>query len=169
VFHGLVVLATRFGQVDLAELECVESPQHTVTIARWYFDEPPEGAIPVIAYESETLWLATETPPVATKPACWVEVVDSSSTSMLTATVAPDEAWQERLSELLATSPPDGAELAAHLQALAPVFVPFRIGPLSATPPLVSMAPPQDGIVCVLVPTETEVWISVSTSTRPTT
>ena len=76
-------------------------------------------------------------------------------------TAVPDETWQERLSELLATSPPDGVELAAHLQALAPVLVPFRVGPLSAVPPLVSMAPPQDGIVCVLVPTQTEVWIGI--------
>jgi hypothetical protein len=161
------VLATRFGQVDLAELERVESSQRIVTVARWHFDDPPKGAIPVIAHKNETLWLATTTPPpAAAKSACWVEVIDFVSTSTIQATTAPDATWQERLSDLLATSPPDGTELAAHLQALVPLLVPFRVGPLSAVPPLVSMAPPQDGIVCVLVPTETELPLSYSPTHR---
>ena len=64
---------------------------------------------------------------------------------------------------LLAMSPPDGVELAGrHLQELAPVSIPFRVSQLSAVPPLKSMAPPQDGIVCVLVPTETEVSIGIA-------
>lgn len=106
--------------------------------------------------------MATATPPAAAAhPACWVEIVDSGTTGEFEPAAAPDESWQEHLAVLLATSPPDGAELASHLQSLAPAPVPFRIGPLHAVPPLASMAPPQDGIVCVLVPTESEVCIGV--------
>src|SRR5712691_6585465 len=73
VFHGLVVLAARFGQVDLAELERCAEPARPVTVARWRFVASPENAIPVIAHEGEALWLATPTPlSTAAKPACWV-------------------------------------------------------------------------------------------------
>jgi hypothetical protein len=162
VFHGLVVLAARFGRVDRAELERSEGSERVVTTARWHFDDPPEGAVPVIPHEGETLWLATATPPsAAAKAACWVEVVDAGMPRDLQMSAAPDLAWQNRFTALLAVAPHDSAELVAHLQQLAPVLVPFRIDPLNATPSLESMVPTQDGIVCMLVPTESVVHIGV--------
>jgi hypothetical protein len=68
----------------------VESPERAVTVARWHFDDPPDGAVPVLAHENETLWLATTTPPsAAAKPACWVEVVDTHTASDLQEPAAP--------------------------------------------------------------------------------
>jgi len=169
VFHSLVVLAARFGQVDLAELQRGEAPEHVVTVSRWHFDDPPNGVKPVVAHENETLWLATATPPAAAaRPACWVEVVDVGTASDFQVPSAPDQVWQERFVALLTMTPLDSAELVALLQELDPgerqkaltsLVELVRLKGLHATQDV-----PRDGVMIPLVVKRddgSEVWVDV--------
>jgi len=160
-FHSLVVLASRFGHVESAELTLAQHALADKRLASWTFNEPTDGAIPVYEHESGSICLATSDPPSTfAKPVCWVIPVNDNA-QVLTQAIDIQKQWKEKLSEILKDTEPNGAALASHLQELQPASCAVSVTSLANAPPAKFMAPMLDGITCVLVPNETSVHIGV--------
>ncbi len=161
-FHAFVVLATRCGRLESAELFRQSGNEQRSRVARWKFDKPTNGAIPVHDHESAALWLATaEAPSPKAKPACWFEELEAASVAPPSPALPDMDGWTAELNRLLEAEGPDPDSLMVHLRSLAPAPVPVRLVPLVGAPPLETMSPRREGVLCTVVPAEHEVFIGM--------
>lgn len=163
-FHNLVVLASRFGLLETAELKTPNGNETDQLIARWTCTDPTDGAIPIYSYEDDTHCLATRNAPsTIARPLCWLmpvsdQVVEPSQ---------PTKAWRETFSELLSATELTASDLLAHVQALGTANFPVTITSLTeAFHPRV-MAPIHEGVSCLIVPMKDGVSIAIDSELDP--
>lgn len=158
VFNNLVVLASRFGRVESAEL----LNQANQSLASWTFSDPAEDAIPIYEHIQNALCLATlDSPSTVPKPACWL--MPTPTPAPEPTTVKPvSKPWIETFLRILNNANPNGSDLVSLLHKLAPAPFPVNIVPLSAVLHSTKfMTPIHDGANSVLAPSETMITIGV--------
>lgn len=164
-FHGLVVLASRLGRLESAELIRQENKTGS-RLARWQFDTADKAAVPVFSHEADALFLpSTEAPVAAAKPQCWVLQEELPQQKHIPTT--PTDEWRKAFRKLLNAPDPDGKALSSHLHALSGSPVPIDIVPLSDAPRISAMAPRQDGVLLVVAPTDGRVCIGIEIQDNP--
>ena len=157
IFNSLVVLASRFGILESADL----LDQGGKLVAHWAFSDPTENAMPVYEYESGALFLATTSAPsTVPKPACWL-IPETSCEPAPSAIKPVTKEWKDNVFRTLNNSESAPQSLLPLLQELATAPCSIMIEPLSLRTQTRFMAPIHDGAVSVLTPNESSITIGI--------
>lgn len=157
-FHNLVVLASRFGRLENAELMTQSEHTQRLLIATWTCNDPIDGAVPIYSYEQDALCLATpESPSTIAKPLCWL----MPASNFIVNASQPTSTWRQTFAEVLNAKILSEPNLLSHIQALGSASFPVTITSLSEVSTPRTMTPIHDGLSCLIIPMQDGVSIAI--------
>ena len=141
--QALVALASRDGALLHAELAAdgVNMP-----CATWTTSNPPQDGRLLEGLQNDSVWRVATAGAASDNPAVWY-----SEGKPALASAPPPPAWWVRFREL-AKPPATCAAIEVHLRSGISIGPPWRLVDLADAPAARFMAPPEDGVIAVLVP-----------------